>query len=178
MSDTNDLGSKNPIQNIILDTCILQYLSNKYLKGELGKYLLSLVGRGFGLAISDISISELLQDATLEQEKISSSTLSLFNRYPLNEDILIAGAQISTLYKIDNTKNNSISLPDKIIASASVLSGSLILTADVNDYPRLFFSEAEEKWILYRKNNKNNILVIQLLRPNTEYIKQKFSERI
>ena len=114
----------------------------------------------------------------MEQEKISSSTLSLFNRYPLNEDILIAGAQISTLYKIDNTKNNSISLPDKIIASASVLSGSLILTADVNDYPRLFFSEAEEKWILYRKNNKNNILVIQLLRPNTEYIKQKFSERI
>lgn len=177
MSNILDSNEQSPIQNIILDTNILQYLSNRYIKNELNSYLLDLVARGFGLAISDISIVELLQDSTSEQEKIGLEILNLFNRYQLNESFLLGAAQFSTLYKSDRVRNDAISLADKIIASSSVLSGSLVLTADVNDYPRPFFWEAEEKQIIYRKNNKTNILIVQLLRPNMEYINQKFSER-
>lgn len=166
-----------PIQNIILDTCILQYLSNTHIKPELNQYISELINRGFGPAISDISISELLQDATVEQEKAGLSIIGLFNRYPLSESILIGAAQLSSLYKEAIETNIDISIGDKIIASTSVLSGSLILTADVNDYPRPFFWEAEEKWITYRKKNKSNILVVQLLRPNIEYINQRFTNR-
>lgn len=104
------------------------------------RYLL--IYRGFGLAISYISILELLADATIKQEQ--------------NEDI---------------------SLADKVITATSILSGSLVLTADVNDFPRPFFSEAEEKLIEYRKKNKTNMISLQILRPNIVYINQRFSER-
>ena len=177
MSNTLDSKNQVPIQNIILDTNILQYLSNRYITNELNGYLLDLVTRGFGLGISDISITELLQDATIAQEKIGLESLNLFNRYLLNENTLIGAAQFSTLYKNDGIKNDAISLADKIIASSSVLSGSLILTADVNDYPRPFFWEAEEKQIIYKKKNKTNMLVVQLLRPNVDYINKRFAER-
>ena len=47
-------------QDIILDTCILQYLGNKNLQEDLDTYLRELISRGFLLTISEISIAELL----------------------------------------------------------------------------------------------------------------------
>jgi predicted nucleic acid-binding protein len=174
MSDASP--TDNPVQNIILDTCVLQYLSDKYMSLELLKFLLDLIQRGFGLAISDISIFELLQDATIKKENEGVDTLKLFGRYNLLENTLIASAQISTLYKSDRC-HDGISVADKIIGATAILSGSLILTADINDYPRPFFNEVEEKLLIYRKNNKSNMISMQILRPNIVYINQRFLER-
>lgn len=175
MSDTPEANKQ--VQNIILDTCILQYLSDRYISQELKVYLLDLIARGFGLAFSDISIVELLQDANVKQETEGVKTLQSFIRYNLEENILVAAAQVSTLYKQDKICNDNISIADKMIGATAVLSGSLILTADINDYPRPFFVEAEEKLITYRKKNKTNMISIQLLRPNMTYINQRFLER-
>jgi len=60
---------KQSTQNIILDTCILQYLNDKKISAQLISYLASLIKKGFSLAISDISIQELLTNATIKQEK-------------------------------------------------------------------------------------------------------------
>lgn len=173
----SDMDAKKPqIQNIILDTCILQYFSDKYISSELRTYLIDLLGRGFGLAISDVSIMELLQDATVKRETEGMNSLKPFVRYNLLDNTLIAAAQLSTLYKRDKC-HDGISMADKIIGATAVLSGSLILTADINDYPRPFFSESEEKLVTYRKNNRPNMISMQLLRPNIIYINQRFTER-
>lgn len=168
---------KEPIQNIILDTCILQYTGDKKIIAELLPYLLELTKRGFGLAISDISIQELLTNATLRQEKQGITLLSQFRRYQLEPNILIGAAQLSTLYSKEKVPSQNISIPDKIIASTAILTGSVVMTADVNDFPRPFFSEAEEKLFFYKHKNKRSMHVIHLLRPSMEVINQRFSER-
>jgi len=175
MSDTPT--GERLTQNIILDTCILQYFSDRYISVGLKTYLINLIGKGFGLAISDISVLELLQGANASQETEGLNVLKLFNRYNLQERILVAAAQLSTLYSQDKIYNDGISMADRIIASTVILTGSLVLTADINDYPRPFFDEAEEKLITYRKKNKSNMIAVQLLRPDVIYINQRFSER-
>ncbi len=171
-------STDNPIkQNIILDTCILQYLGDRHISLELNTYLLDLISRGFDFAISDISIQELLTGTTIKQEQVGLKLLNGLVRYSIFHNILVAAAQLTTLYRQDKVKNEHISIPDKIIASTAILNGALVLTADVHDFPRPFFSEAEEKLIIYRKKDKSNILCLQILKPNIDYINQRFSER-
>lgn len=43
--------SKDDLQHIILDTCILNYTSNKYLGTQLSNYLYQLTQQNFNLAI-------------------------------------------------------------------------------------------------------------------------------
>jgi predicted nucleic acid-binding protein len=131
---------KQSKQDIILDTCILQYISNKKISGQLISYLASLVKKDFNLAISDISIQELLTNATIRQEKEGLALLSNFKNYQLESNILVSASQLSTLYNQRKIPNQNISVPDKIIASTAILSDSLIMTADINDFPRPFFS--------------------------------------
>ncbi|MHA1305138.1 MAG: type II toxin-antitoxin system VapC family toxin [Candidatus Heimdallarchaeaceae archaeon] len=169
--------SKQLIQNIILDTCILQYINDKKISTQLISYLGDLTKRGFGLAISDISIQELLTSATIKQERNGLALLSKLRAYRVESTILVGASQLSTLYSQEKISNQNISIPDKIIASTAILSGSLIMTADVNDFPRPFFLEAEEKLFFYKHKNKTNMRVIQILRPNKEVINQRYSER-
>lgn len=168
---------KQSTQNIILDTCILQYISDKKISAQLISYLASLIKKGFSLAISDISIQELLTNATIKQEKEGLALLSNFKNYQLESNILVSASQLSTLYNQGKIPNQNISIPDKIIASTAILSGSLIMTADVNDFPRPFFLEAEEKLFFYKHRNKTNMRVVQMLKPNMATIIQRFSER-
>lgn len=165
-------------QSIVLDTCLLLYLGNKNIKDELLKYLAELLGRGFDMAISEVTIFELLSGAHIKQEQEGFETLKLFKTFQITSEVLVAASQLSTLYREEKIpQENSISLPDKIIASTTTLTGSLILTADVNDYPRPFFIEAEIKYIFYFKNSKQEMLNIQLLRPDYTIINKRFNER-
>lgn len=170
-----------PQQNIILDTNILQYTGNKKFSVELILYLADLARRGFGFAISDVTYYELLSGTTVKQEQQSIELLDKFNRYFVEITVLIAASRLSTLYyhqcKLEGRTSHDISFEDKIIASTAILTGSLILTANINDFPRPFFQEAEEKAIFYRDRNITKMLILQLLRPNQTIILQRFQER-
>ena len=172
-----NLPVAEPVQGIILDTCIVQYTSDKFIGVDLLKYLVQLSQRGFGLAISAISIYELLSGTTEKQETDGLSILNLFKKYYFDDNLLLAASQLSTLYEKEKVPSQNISVPDKLIAATAVLTGSLVMTADINDYPRPFFDTAEEKLFFYTKKDRTNMRVIQLLRPNSVVINQRFSER-
>ncbi len=174
---SNNYPKAAPTQILILDTCVLQYTSDKYIAKDLLVYLVELMRRGFSLAISLISVYELLSGATEAKEKEGLSILNLFKNYQMDGNLLLAASQLSTLYEKEKVPSQNISVQDKIIAATAVLTGSLIITADINDFPRPFFDTVEEKLFYYQKKNKTNMRVIQLLRPNLLVINQRFSER-
>jgi predicted nucleic acid-binding protein len=111
---TNNRNPPPAKQDIILDTCILQYLSKKQVSKELLTYLFDLISRGFGLSISEISICELLSGATIKQEQEGYRMLSIFKRYLIDPKSLIAAAQIATLYHKENVPSGQISIADRI----------------------------------------------------------------
>lgn len=168
-------------QDLILDTCILGYLGDKILNPLILEYLTELIGRGFELAISEITCFELLSENNTAKENEGVSLLALFKRYLVDLSVLVSAAQLSTVYKVHaNVEKKSlpvIEVPDKIIASTTIKTGSLVLTANTNDFPRPLFSEAEEKHIIFKEKGKTKMLVLQILRPNYSVIGQRFSER-
>lgn len=167
-----------PKQSIILDTCIVRYISNKFIGLNLITYLAELLSRGFDLSVSEVTIYELLSGCTVKQEKEGVAALSLFKTFQISTNVLIAASQLSTLYHCEKIiADDGISMQDKIIASTAILTGSLILSADVNDFPRPFFHEGEEKPIYYRRKDKAEMLIIQILRPNHLVIQKRFAER-
>lgn len=171
-------NQNNPVQShILLDTCILQYLGNKDFGGELLAYLTSLVDQKHIFAISQISISELLANMNVTQEKEGIEKLNIFTQYLVDSSTLHASARLSTVYKLENINENQISVGDKIIASTAILTDSMILTSNVNDFPRPFFRTVDEKLIFFTKKNSKKMIVFQLLRPNYDILNQKFAER-
>lgn len=170
-------GIATNFQDIIFDTCILNYNGNPQIFPQLNTYYLDLLKRQFILAISEITIFELLQDATIKKESEAINILSFFKTYQINSTLLTAAAQLSTLYKEEKIPNQQISTADKIIGATSILTGSLILTADVNDFPRPFFLEAEEKLLYHKEKSKTKMIALQLLRPNQNMISIRFNSR-
>lgn len=175
-------NSNTTQQDVILDTCILQYLgSSKGFGTELTSYLDELVSRGFGLTISDVSFYELLSGLSTQKETEGINLLNKFTRYLLEPTVLLAAARLSALYfqqtKIEGRTTGDPSMQDKIIGVTSILTGSLIITANVNDFPRPFFREVEEKLLYYKERNKQQMQVIQLLAPNAPVVEQRFQER-
>lgn len=169
-----------PKQNIILDSNIIQYTADKFASQVFVQYLSDLLKRGFGLAISDISIFELLKGAYVKKENEMLQLLSIFIRYYLVDRVLVAAAQLETLYKLDGIDPKQIEAGDKLIGSTAILTGSLILTANARDFPSQYFPEVERKPLMYSIKNKNNFskcILVTLLNPDINMISQKFSER-
>ncbi len=170
--------SNAPKQNIILDTNILFYLGDKFIKYELSRYLLVLNRMGFGLAISKVSIVELLSGIPRINENGAIDKLNMFINYEIDHNVVIVTAQISTVYKNDKqVETGPIDIADRIIASTAILTGSLVMTADVNHFPRPYFVEKNEKIFSYKEKNNTKIRVIQLLQPNSSLIYNAFSCR-
>ena len=164
-------------QDIILDSNVIQYLGDSKISTELLKYLIELQSSNFILSISNISICELLSGTTKKQEAEGIQILSIFKRYEINDSVLIGAAQLFTLYSNAKIPNDQVSVADRIISSTSIITGSLVLTSDVNDFPRPFFKEVAEKLIFYKYKNKTQMRILQVLSPNTEIINELFSRR-
>jgi predicted nucleic acid-binding protein len=174
----NPASQIKTIQNIIIDTNILQYVGEKTTSTTIVPYLSDLLSRGFGLAISDISIYELLKGANANKEQEMRNILNLFQRYYLTENVLIASAQLETLYRADKIFPKQIGDGDILIGATAILTGSLIITANFRDYPLPFFKEVERFSLSYTYGgNHSKNLMIGLLSPDLGFINQKFSER-
>lgn len=169
---------QQPLQQVIVDTNVIRYISKKEIAPILLNYLKELISRGFGLSISAITQFEMLEGAPKEKEKDILAKLSLFKNYQIDFKVLVLSSWLSTLYNKESTiQNDQSSVADKIIASTAALTGSIILTADVNDFPRPFFKEVEEKLIIYKEKNKTKLLVLQLLSPDKTVINYRFQSR-
>lgn len=181
---TNNVDTES-VQNVILDTCILQYFSNKNIQIELDRYLLDLIDRKFTFYISEISIAELLTNLNKPKEAQGLKILSLFERYLVEQNTLIASAQLSSIYNqvginnIDLSKIESarISLSDRILGATAILNGALILTANIQDFPNPYFIPVEEHLLIYNNKHGKSMLYLQLLSPNINLINKVFNTR-
>jgi len=163
--------------SVILDSNILQYLNNSDIAPSLLIYLNEVITTGYDLTISDITYFDLLPGIPRSKEKQLSETLDAFRKFPVTQSVCTASGQLCTIYRSEKSEFDHIEVPDKIIAATAVLTNSLILTVNSNDYPRPFFNEVHKKLIYYKRKDKENMLCIYLLRPDVEHIMFRFNNR-
>ncbi len=167
-----------PKQNIILDSNIIQYSADRNASLVFVPYLSELLQRGFGFAISDITIYELLKGANVKNEAEMLRILNIFQRYYLTDNVLIASGQLETIYKIEGIEQKQIEDGDKFIGATAILTGSLILTANSRDFPSPYFHELERKPLIYiEKRNRSKCILASILSPDIVMINRRFSER-
>ncbi len=179
MDNSNPIQNKPQFkQNIILDTCIIQFLLTPNLLQGVRPVLLDSISKGFGLAISAISILEGIQSASEAREKEVLEVINIFPIYNIDSNVLISTGQLKTLYSKDsNIANDKISVGDTIIGATAFLTNSLIITSNCNDFPRPFFIERYKKAMFYNQKNKQRLACIFILEPNIPVINFRFSER-
>lgn len=167
-----------PKQNIILDSNIIQYSADKNASLVFVPYLSELLKRGFGFAISDVTIYELLKGANIKNEAEMLRILNIFQRYYLTDNVLIASAQLETIYKIEGIEQKQIEDGDKFVGATAILTGSLILTANSRDFPSPYFQELERRALIYtEKRNRSKCILASVLSPDIAMINRRFSER-
>lgn len=165
-------------RHILLDTNILRYIGTPEIIQNLLSYLVELQNKYVkSLAISQITIFELLDGIPVAKESKARETLSNFTRLLITEDILLIASNLSSLYKQEKIPVDQISVCDKLIAASAVLNSCYILTGDGNDYPRPFFVEVETKPVYYTKGNKLNMQYLFLLEVNPAILLQRDDER-
>jgi predicted nucleic acid-binding protein len=172
------LDSPKITQSILLDSCIIQYSSDSYRSLEFMKYLYALTTRGFSLSISEFTFFELLRGIpTTKKENILIEKLLLFGRFAVTNKVLVAAAQLITLYNAQKIPPDQIQDGDLILAATSILEGAPILTANVNDFPRPFFDTLEHQLIHFNVKNNQQMIVTNILQPNIQIIQYYFSRR-
>lgn len=164
-----------PIQYILLDSNIIHYSADKNSYVAFTSYLSELAQRGFGLAISEITLYELLRGTYVKKKSDMINVLNLFPRYFITNQALTAAADLETLYNIDKIPT-SVEDGDKFIGATSILTASLILTANSRDYPLPFFAELERRILSYNYNNRLKSIPVSLLSPDMNIINMKFNE--
>lgn len=162
--------------SVILDTNIIRYIGNKSISIALNSYLQELTERSFIFTLSEITIFESLAFSKLHQEIKIATTLNNFIHKPITKEVLATASWLTKLYSAADIPFQQISTEDDIIAATALLTSSLILTANVNDFPRPFFTEYEEKLIFYNYKNRKRMIAIYMLEPNIPFIKEKFNE--
>ncbi|MBI5619884.1 hypothetical protein HY950_02905 [Candidatus Gottesmanbacteria bacterium] len=167
----------NPLPDILLDTCVIQSFADKHRGQQYSTYLSQLVSQTYALAISEISLYELIQGVSVSKEQQLLQTLEGVKRYTIDQNVLIAAARMRTLCNMENIAREQISDGDRIIAATSVLTGSFILTENLNDFPRPFFVEMERKNIIYDYKNVQRMIPVYLLTPDLLIINFRFQNR-
>ena len=172
----NSLPIKNSV--IILDTCVLQYLSKEEIRPTLLGLFKILERNNNVLRVSDITTFEIFSECPKEKEKKLSEIWRHFPRYKVDPKVTMAAAHLSTLYRFENNIEHSrIGVGDKIIGATAFLTGSYILTTDSNDFPRPFFSEKYIEKVIYTEKNKEKMIHFYFLQAEYPIIYHRLQNR-
>lgn len=173
----NNNSNKTQQQKILLDTNVFSDLHDREFGTEVISYIIDLGKRGFNFAISNITLYEILRGLKAENEAKVVKLLSEIFRYNITDEVLIASARLDNVFKMEHIEINSIDHGDKIISATAILTGSLILTANVRDFPWPYFHEIETKPIFYQSGHKTKCHVLALITPDFDHILRRFNER-
>lgn len=166
-------------KHILLDTNILQYLgkTKSDISNKLIEYMGNLLQRKFVFGISSFCIFELLDGATKNKETELLKAVNIFVRFDVSQEVLLTSARLSSLYRQEKAEYQHIGDGDKILAATSLLTNSLILTANMRDFPRPFFIEEEVKHMLYKEGHNEKVLSFYLLKADIEGTLYRFERR-
>ncbi len=161
---------------ILLDSCVLEYLDDEDLRPSIVGCLNNVVKNKNTLALSEYLRFELLRGAFRKVETRMMALIDNFQRYQVTEEILIAAAQLETLYK-ELSVNSGISDGDKILASTAILTNGLILTANLKDFPPPFFKYNFRELIERHQKRYSQPIAIGILEPDFEIIIKNIEAR-
>ncbi|HEU0080745.1 MAG TPA: hypothetical protein VFQ72_01820 [Candidatus Paceibacterota bacterium] len=168
---------------LILDTNILSYLDNEKFGKQIIAFIKDLFDKspGWGIAISNITIFEAVNELPVEKEEDMTETLAGVPSYEIDKETLILAAHLGSLY-VDYFKDQGIQCKvpeagDKIIAASAIKHNCFICTRNIQDYPAPFFIERIRKVFSYEKLGKGvNLQPMYILEPQIDTIMAYFAK--
>lgn len=155
---------------IILDTNILSSFSNADLGNKIIDILREVVGYGYGIAISDITIYELVNESSFQKELQMTNTFAGISRYFCKRTELTAAARMAAFYKDHGLHMTQFEVGDRIIAGTSVVNNCIIFTLNGRDFPQPFFKEIERRMIDYTSKEYPVCVPAYFMEPQIDYI--------
>lgn len=153
---------------LILDTNIISYASNYPVERQ--DKMLKIIDNyraKYDPVITDYIQFELLKSAENKDSELLKK-LGLFGKLSTNEAIILMAGVLHGVYKKAKIERK-INDGDLIIATTAILSQSLLLTADKDDYPHPFFEEKECLTISFKEfknSHTTSVIPIYLFEPN------------
>lgn len=154
----------------IVDTNILHYGSDPNFASSVAE-LIKKLSEKYALVTTDYSVLELYRGLSIDKIPNTNIFFDSFTRLPVNKDIYKTAAALSTCYGNDEATKayyGRYSDGDIIIAATAFVNNACIVTADLNDFPRPYFHEAEHHSLIISKKKKH--IAIQSFRPDISYL--------
>lgn len=179
MSDSKPKINR-PLRYILLDTNIFEHLGNPDLAPQIIAILKDSVSQGYGLALSQYSLFELLDTASVENEIKAMSAVQGLKQFKVLQGTLIVAGHLGCLYKEDGLDNNKQpERGDKIIAGTSIINNAVIFTTNGRDFPRPFFKEVSKPLLKYKKTDGREVCIYSyFLEPDFSVIQTKYDSRV
>lgn len=168
-----------PLKYILLDSCIFEHLGVKDLQDQILKILEESVKNGYGLAFSQYTYLEIIDNASLENEMDFISRIKGVKQFQVKQNILIAAGHLGGLYKDDGMEyKQQPEKGDKILGATAFATESIIYTTNGRHFPRPFFKEVGSHWLTYKKGERDAAIKGYFLEIDRDYVIQKHDERI
>lgn len=159
------------VNKAILDTNILQYGVSRTLHDEVADLLPKITKLEIDLVISSFSVFEVYRGLSKSKIPVTRELVASITALESDYDTHRIAAVLYSCYQFhESTKGRKYEDGDIIIGATAIQYNSAILTANVNDFPRPFFVEAES-YIIERSSDKAEIH-IQLLKPDIRLFNQ------
>jgi predicted nucleic acid-binding protein len=161
---------------ILLDTNIISRID--ILGTQLIEIIKELIGYGYGIAISEITIFELFNEVSVKKEVQIMNTLQGLVRFQVRKNTLVAAAHLASMYKDHKLPMDQFETGDRIIAATAVLGNCIIFTLNGRDFPQPFFKEIERRRFEYQSKEWPVCVYSYFMEPQNEYIGQYHQKRI
>ncbi len=153
-------------QQLILDSCIVEYLLDRYIKDELQSQLQEWANAHADLAVSEISYTELIAGAYKDKISLIKETLEPYTKLKLTQRVLSGAGIINNIYRTKYKDFRDVGIADQVIAATACIYNLPIITANVLDFPHPFFTSIDSANISYKKKNSTHYLAVDILKPN------------
>lgn len=168
-----------PVRYILFDTNIFQHLGNTELAENILKVLTEVYSLGYRFAMSQFSIIELVDNATVETEQKRLDAIKGIKHLKVKQNILITAAHLGSLYKNDGLdEKQQPEKGDKIIAATAIIYNCIIYTTNPIDFPQPYFREVSRHTLAYKKNGRDVTIMGYFMEPDLEATAARYNERI
>lgn len=156
------MSEKNrPQRYLLLDTNIIQHFGNPSLGNAIIEILKDAVTKKYGISISQISLMEMVDGASLETESQRLKVIKGLKHFKIKQDTLMVAAHLGSLYKQDGmTDKQQPEKGDKIIGATAILTSSIIYTTNGRDFPQPYFKEIGRHLLQYKKPDGTDVCII------------------
>lgn len=175
---------------LILDTNILSAFGDTGFGPQVVEYLENLIetSPGWGLAITDATLYESLNEIPFSEEEALSRHLDKIPSYPINRNTMLLAADLGNVYcdyfketksKENNEKEKMPEPMDKIISALVLQNNAFICTENIRDYPSPFFRESFKRIFSYEKKKGRGMRLktIYITEPDVDAILKYHSKR-